>query len=197
MKIIECHDTTIFRISCLCFFASKNILRFFLLQKKFKNCNYLFEIIDERLQRAFQFRMIIFTSRSDNVVKWQHLINITFDDACFSAIYEFFFQIIHDWSMILNIILRFQDFSVFLESRLDWGIQNLMSLIKESFSWLIIIENFFAVFHNILINMSETKCMLNRKKNRRNRVYQTCFTAREHEDRIRNVKFLIQFKNLL
>jgi hypothetical protein len=99
--------------------------------------------------------------------------------------------------MILDIIFEFQNVSVFLEFHLYWDIHDFVSLIKEKFSWLIVIEKSFAIFENILINMSKTKCMLNRKKYRRNCVYQTYFTIRDYEDEIKNIKFLIQLKNLL
>jgi hypothetical protein len=177
--------------------VSNKILRSFILQKKLNNCNYLFEIFDESFQNTFQFSMITFISKNDDVVKWQHLINKTFDDTCFSATHQFFFQIIHDRSMIFSIVFKFQNSSVFFEFHLDWNIHDFMSLIKESFSWLIVIEKSFAVFENIFINMSKTKCMLNDKKNRRNCVYQTYLTIRDYEYKIRNIKFLIQFKNLL
>ncbi len=39
--------------------------------------------------------------------------------------------------------------------------------------------------------------MLNDKKNRKNCVYQIYLTIRDYEDKIKNIKFLIQLKNLL
>jgi hypothetical protein len=97
--------------------------------------------------------------------------------------------------MILFILDLYNN-SNLLEDNFRFNIHNFLSIIKESLSWLIVIKKRFAILENVFTHMLCSKSMLNRKKNIKKCIYQFYLSINDDEDKIWNIQFLIQFKNL-